>query len=115
MIRGQHIETLAVIRDTTAGRISVWMIVIMLFFLYMLYLLVLYRLERLQIDRLVRLRQSFEQELAAVHRNANTMPDRSAPRIKAAKQNKARQTSDAEDKEALELFTDLKKHNHRRW
>lgn len=110
MIRGQNIENLTIIRDTTAGRVSVWMMVVMLFLLYMLYLLVLYRMEMIRIDECSRLKQSLERELAAAGRKPVAIPEKKDRGVNTAGQIAA----DAEDRAAMEFFNDLK-HRHRRW
>lgn len=60
MIKGQDIDTLMTIHDTTPGRCAVWIMVIMLLFIRILYLVVLQNLERYRLKMLYQLKGKLE-------------------------------------------------------
>lgn len=106
MIKGQDIGSMVTIYDTTPGRLTVWIMVIMLFLLYLVYLFLLYKIEQVHIERFIKLKQEFQ--IALAQETKQGVPIRQDPLL----QN--RESLRKEDQEAMESFNNLK-HAYRRW
>lgn len=110
MIKGQDISTLMTINDTTSGRLSVWVMVIMLILLYIIYLFVYQKLEQYRYHKLVELRDQLESALIRHELKQDT-----SQAVGMASKNEEvygkkpmSPALDEEDQEAMELFESLK-------
>lgn len=104
MIKGQEISTLMTINDTTSGRLSVWIMVIMLLMLRFIYLVAYQKLEEYRYQRLVELQNKIELVLSGGMENT---PESDEPAIHTKKPHPVTPVWD-EDAEAMELFESLR-------
>lgn len=106
MIKGQEISELLVICDNTPGRLSVWMIIIMLFMIRLVFLAAYYNLEKYRAARLCLLKKKMESALAGCYREQTSFMQNYETQKVLDKADRNQQ--DEEDAEVMELFNSLK-------
>ncbi len=107
MIKGQEISTLFTISDNTPGRLSVWMIAIMLLMIRLVYLAAYSTLEKYRCMRLQTIKKQIE-HLLPEKSFLQIAPDGEQDKKICPELPAPVRDENAEDAEALELFDSLK-------
>lgn len=108
MIKGQDITTLMTINDTTSGRISVWVMVIMVLLIRIIYLAVLMHYEQYRYMKIITIKNRLEDALAREGTASSGEAEHGTKTQIRAMRVTAAVNDDKEYREAMELFEGLK-------